>query len=324
MTAQTTAGVAAVELLEDLAESWVIYLESERKAPATIALYAGSAAAFIAWHQRHAAPGMPVAASSLDRRTASAFLADLMRGGAAPATARARYSALRQFSAWLAEEGATDTDLLLGLRPPKLDKPRVDSVSGDELAALIRACRIPAGADTWTEFACLRDEAVIRLLVDTGMRAGELVALTTGDVDLRRRLVTITRSKGGKHRIAAFGPEAARAVDRYLRRARRGHKLAGTPALWLGDGNRSWAYPALRTALSKRAAAAQIKGFHPHRLRHSAASAWLREGGSEQGAMAQFGWSSRQMLDRYTADTAQERAIAEARRLFGARQDQGR
>src|SRR5690242_18985131 len=123
------------------------------------------------------------------------------------------------------------------------------------------------------------------------MRAGEAVALTADDVDLGRRVVRVTRAKGGKHRIAAFSADTARAIDRYLRRARRGHQLAHTsPALWLGTLGRTWSYPALRAALARRAAAAGITGFHPHRLRHTAASAALDAGLSEGAVMASLGW----------------------------------
>ena len=319
MTARaTTRPAAAEELLADLAQSWETHLGAERKAPGTIRLYTGSVAAFIRWHQGQA-PGMPVVASSLDRKTCAAFLADVLDGGAAPATARARYAALRQFSAWLADDGATDTDLLLGMRPPKLDRPRVDSLAPGELAALIAACKVPAGADRWTAFECLRDEAVIRLLADSGMRAGELLGLTVDDVDLRTRRAIITRAKGGKHRVCAFSAETARALERYLRRARRGHKLVLTPRLWLGTANRGWTYASLRGALAKRAAAAGVKGFHPHRLRHTAASAALDAGMAEGDVMAHFGWSSRQMLDRYTEDTAQRRAADSFARMFDQR-----
>jgi integrase/recombinase XerD len=318
MTAHTTATAAAADLaLADLAGSWMIDL-ARRTAPGTRRAYSTGITAFIAWHAAQA-PGMPVTAASLDRKTAAAFLSDVLAAGAAPATARLRYQALRQFSAWLAEEGETAADLLLGMKPPRLDKPRVDSLDPGELAALIRACRVPAGADRWEAFEVLRDEAVVRLLADTGMRAGELLALTTGDLDLRRRLVTVTRAKGGKHRIAAFGPDAARAVDRYLRRGRRGHKLAHTPPLWLGTANRGWTYPALRGALAKRAAAAGITGFHPHRLRHTAASAALDAGMAEGDVMAHMGWSSRQMLDRYVEDTAQRRAAENFQRYLDGR-----
>ena len=60
---------------------------------------------------------------------------------------------------------------------------------------------------------------------------------------------------------------------------------------------------------------AGLNGFHPHLLRHTAASRWLAAGGSEGGLMAVAGWSTRDMIDRYTRATAAERAAAEARGL---------
>jgi integrase len=53
----------------------------------------------------------------------------------------------------------------------------------------------------------------------------------------------------------------------------------------------------------------------PHRLRHSFAHSWLAGGGKETDLMRLAGWSSRQMLQRYGATTAAERAREVHRRL---------
>src|SRR5204863_9741412 len=111
-----------------------------------------------------------------------------------------------------------------------------------------------------------------------------------------------------------FAPQTARAIDRYLR-LRRGHRLADTPALWLGAHGKTLGYSGLHQALGIRAAQAGIAGFHPHVLRHTAAHRWLAAGGTEGGLMATAGWANRAMLDRYAAATRAERAAAEARGL---------
>ena len=49
-----------------------------------------------------------------------------------------------------------------------------------------------------------------------------------------------------------------------------------------------------------RAEMAGVAGFHPHRLRHTAAHRWLAKGGSEGGLMAVAGWTRPDMLLRYT------------------------
>jgi site-specific recombinase XerD len=287
--------------LAALLPSWELALRTERKSPQTIKSYGDGVRGFLRWCDQHG--HFP----ALDRELVKGYVADLLEAGAEPATARARQLAVRRFSAWLEEEGEVDDDPLLGLKSPKLDTKVTDSLTEDELRRLIKACG-------GKEFRDRRDEAIIRLMAETGMRAGELTGLTVADVDLNRGLVTIRPGKGGKGRVAPFGDHTARAIDRYLR-ARRGHRLAETDALWLGDRGKNLEYYGLHSALKYRAQLAGLTNFHPHLLRHTAASRWLAAGGSEGGLMAVAGWSTRDMIDRYTRSTAAERAAAEARAL---------
>ena len=122
------------------------------------------------------------------------------------------------------------------------------------------------------------------------------------------------RGKGGKGRSVPFGSQTARAIDRYVR-VRRAHRLAGTPALWLGDRGKPFTYDGLHKSLGMRATMAGVDGFHPHRLRHTAAHRWLAAGGSEGGLMAVAGWTRPDMLMRYTKAQASARAADEARGL---------
>ena len=287
--------------LAALLPSWELALRTERKSPQTIKSYGDGARGFLRWCETNGH------SPALDRELVKGYVADLLDGGAEPATARARQLGVRRFSAWLEEEGEIDTDPLLGLKAPKLDTKVTESLTEDELRRLIKAC---AGK----EFRDRRDDAIIRLMAETGMRAGEVTGLTVADVDLNRGLVTVRRGKGGKGRIAPFGDQTARAIDRYLR-ARRTHRLADTDALWLGDRGKSLEYYGLHAALKYRAELAGLTKFHPHLLRHTAASRWLAAGGSEGGLMTVAGWSTRDMIDRYTRATAAERAATEARGL---------
>lgn len=281
--------------------SWELALRSERKSSQTIKSYGDGVRAFLRWcDDNDQTP-------ALDRTLVKAWVADLLDNGAEPATARARQLALRRFSAWLEEEGEIDTDPLLGLKAPKLDTKVTPSLTDDQLRRLFKAC---VGKD----FRDRRDEAIVRLMAETGMRAGEVVGLTVADVDLQRGMVTVHRGKGGKGRVAPFGPQTGLAIDRYIR-MRRTHRLADTDALWLGDRGKNLSYYGLHAALKYRAERAGLSGFHPHLLRHTAASRWLAAGGSEGGLMAVAGWSTRDMIDRYTRSTAAERAAEEARAL---------
>jgi site-specific recombinase XerD len=126
--------------------------------------------------RRWYAENYPDAAPLLDAAGVRAFLADLREAGQRPGTLRLRYSALRLFGKWLASEGELDADPLVSMSPPKLDRPLVHAVADAEVTALLHACEGKAFADK-------RDTALVRLLVSTGMRAGEALSLTTGSVD---------------------------------------------------------------------------------------------------------------------------------------------
>ena len=287
--------------LVELLPSWQLALRAERKAAGTIKTYSDGITAFLRWCE---AAGTP---AELTKTTVQAFIADLLANGAEAATARARQLALKRFVAWLVDEGEVDADPLLGMKQPQLDRKVVEALTDDELRGLIKACQGKSLKDR-------RDEALVRLMAETGMRAGEVIAMQTTDVDLQRGLVTVRRGKGGKGRTVPFSVQTSTAIDRYLR-ARRTHRLADTGPLWVGGGGKTFGYYGLNTSLKERAQAAGIKRFHLHLLRHTAATRWLRAGGSETGLMAVAGWSTRGMIDRYTGASASERAAAEARGL---------
>jgi len=289
-------------LLEDLLPSWQLALRAQRKSPRTVEGYTWGVKAFLRWC---ADTGTT---PELTKANVQAFTAALLENGAEAATARTRHMALRRYAAWLAAEGEIDHNPLQDVQPPKLDSKVTEALSDDQLKRLIKACN-------GKEFLERRDEAIVRLMAETGVRAGELLSMMLlGDIDLEHGVATVRRGKGFKGRTVPFGPQTASAIDRYLR-ARRTHRLADTGPLWLGGGGQTFGYHGLNVALKRRAQTARIDNFHLHLLRSTAATRWLRAGGSEQGLMAVAGWTTRSMLDRYTGASASERAAVEARTL---------
>ena len=172
--------------LAELLDSWDIVLQAEHKSPKTIRTYRDGVRGFLRWCDTNATD--PV----LTRAAVLAFTANLLANGAEPATARARQQALRRFSAWLAEEGELDTDPLLGMRPPRLDAKVVEPLDAGELKMLLKACAGTALRDR-------RDEAIIRLMAETGARAGEVTAMLIADVDLKRGGGAYALSRGVLH-----------------------------------------------------------------------------------------------------------------------------
>lgn len=291
--------------VDGLLESWLLALRAERKSAHTLKTYAGGVRAYVGWCAEKNLP------PELTRRQVGAWVADQLDGGSEATTARSRLTGVRRFSAWLAEEGELDADDLLGIRPPKLDEKVINPLNEDDIRALVAACK-------GNEFRDRRDDAVLRLMLETGLRAGEATHLHVSDVDLVAGIATVRRGKGFKGRKVSFGPQTARSIDRYLR-ARKTHPRAARPdlwpELWLGERGQGFGYSALWKQLQYRAGLAGIGPVNPHRLRHSFASRWLEAGGSEGGLMSQAGWARRDMLDRYSRSTAAARSAEEAKKL---------
>src|SRR6201993_618373 len=236
--------------LAALLPSWQLALRAERKSSATVATYSEGVRGFLRWCSDNSV------APELTKTNVQTFTASLLEGGAEAATARTRHMALRRFAAWLADEGELDANPLLGVKPPKLDAKVTEALTDDQLKRFIKACN---GKDLIGR----RDEAIVRLMVETGLRAGEVVGMQLADIDLTRGVATIRRGKGGKGRVVPFGPQTAAAIDRY-NRARRTHRLADTGPLWLGAGGKTFGYHGLDQALKERAQKAGIPGFHLH------------------------------------------------------------
>jgi site-specific recombinase XerD len=225
-----------------------------------------------------------------------------------PSTALNKHKALQQFFRWLVNEEEITQSPMQRVRQPKTPKKLIPVLRAEETKRVLEVCR-SAGS-----FADVRDQAIIRMLANTGGRLSEVACLATTDVDLDRDVVTF-RGKGNKDRQVRLGPKTARALSRYLR-ARSKHRGAARPELWLAvRGASPITANAVKLMLQRRGEMAGVGNLHAHRWRHTFAHEWKLAGGDTGDLMLLLGWASEEMAHHYGASAAAERAREVSTRL---------
>jgi len=143
-----------------------------------------------------------------------------------------------------------------------------------------------------------RDRAIILVLLDTGIRAGELSRLKTTDIDLTTGVIQVKPFRSGiksKPRTIPIGTNTRKALWRYYADREKCEYAFSTEQLRPIDRT------VLLHLLGRLGERAGVKDVHPHRFRHTFAITFLRNGGDVFTLQRLLGHSSLEMVRHYLA-----------------------
>ena len=259
-------------------------------APRTVEAYRRDLAGFAEWAGRGGVHGP----EDVDRLLLRRYVAHLATRHYAKRSIARKVSALRRYFRWAARRGLVAADPSTNLSAPRGDGrlPRV--LKQDELTTLLDEPTARAGDDPVLR---ARDDAVLELLYGSGMRVGELCALSVGDVDVRQARALVW-GKGGKQRVVPLSEPAVHALRQWIG-PRRDAALAGasaTDALFVNQRGRALTPRDVRRVLDRRAASPT----HPHALRHTFATHLLDGGADLRAVQELLGHADLATTQRYT------------------------
>jgi len=225
--------------------------------------------------------------------------------------------ALSSFWTWAEDELRVKHVVRDGVEKPKAKIPPGLPYSEEEVRRLLDACtRMYAYARTQQRHVDgrrptqLRDQAIMLVMLDCGLRVSELCALKIRDYERKQGRLLVAHGKGDKPRVVYLGQAAQRAVWRYLtdRRAN-----APGEAMFASSSGGHINRDGVQRMIERAGQRCGVANAGPHRFRHTFAVNFLRNGGNILALQDLLGHSSMEMVRRYARLAEVDLAAAQKR-----------
>lgn len=229
------------------------------------------------------------------------YLADRARTTSSHTTHQA-FRVLRTFFRWCIKEGFLDESPLINIKAPKVSNKVIPTFSNEEIKKMLSFCKQQT-------FLGERNHAMVLCLLDTGMRASELIGLKLADVDFQAGIMRV-RGKGDKERLIRLGNISRQALWKYML-IRDIKAPENEDALWLSEEMKPFTKNGLFLVIRRLGKRARIEGVRcsPHTFRHTFAVDFLRNGGNVFDLQTLLGHSSLEMVKRYSQSLNTEDAL---------------
>ena len=264
--------------MPDVLDRFHAHLEAADRSPRTVKLRLRDLAAFAAWFEQSTGkPFEPLAVTPPDVRDYRAYLQ--VTRGLKPNTVNRALSSLSVFFEWAQAEGLVAANPCRAVRAVAQQPRPPRWLDRKEQAALRRAFQEVAQRAQWKALLAedyhipalvraRRDLALLALLLDAGLRVGEVCALRLDDVALNDRsghVVVYSGAKRGKYREVPLNAGARNALREWLEvRPQVDHDF-----LLLGRDRQPLEPRGVQRRVTWYARKAELADVTPHALRHS-------------------------------------------------------
>ena len=196
---------------------------------------------------------------------------------------------LRAFLNWCYDNEYISEDICRKFKLPKAKISEPDLLTDEELAKVFAVC-------DGNDFYSLRNRLILALMLDAGLRRGEVIGALRCNLHLLDRCLIVT-GKGNKQRAVAFGLETERLLYAYLA-VRPDSPYLIVSLSNTGEVSQMTVF-AIKDLFRKLREKSGIMRLHPHLLRHGYATRYIENGGNMFSLQLLLGHTSLNMVKRY-------------------------
>ena len=287
--------------MQNSVESFLDYMTVERGvSPNTLAAYRNDLTQLVEFLRANHPDGDAVQWPRIDEQNMTQYLLNLYELGYSDTTRARKVASARSLFGFLLDEAVIAQDPAENISAPRMGRSLPDTLSVEEVEALLEAPTADDKPDS------MRDSAMLELLYASGLRVTELVSLTIDDLDMEQGTVRCL-GKGGKERVIPVHPSAIAALQRYIADARPAlAKQSAKRGLFLNHRGNSLTRQGFWLIIKKRSKQAGItKKITPHMLRHSFATHLLWGGAPLRHVQELLGHASITTTQVYTHLTSE-------------------
>ncbi|MBI5031751.1 MAG: tyrosine-type recombinase/integrase [Chloroflexi bacterium] len=223
-----------------------------------------------------------------------------------PQTIHSHVRILRTFSNWVKDEGYSTKPIFERLELPRLPQVKIAVLSPEEIQQVL-------GSINPGTFIGARLIAMVLVMLDTGIRAGELVGMQLANVDWDRGVIKVF-GKGSKERFVPIGATAKQTMLRYVQTFRPKPARDDIDQVFLSVDGYALTVNALVHIMHRLAKNSGVERLHAHLLRHTSGVTYLVNGGDTKSLQMYLGHTSAQMTNHYEQLTT-EHMMAQHRKF---------